>query len=284
MYRQGEFTSAMEPFEFEAEPSERRRTRGVGRYGRSGWNPEPSVAFAEFYPAWAGHDFAFEGETTTAAVPWDQHGFAYVQWLQSALNQVLKLKLATNGRPDSRTISAIQRLQRKSSNRLARIGLVGPWTDQLLVKAGAPALPVFAPTTTVGLDCDWDTRPYLSCIQKATFRGLPISFVARYYSGSPRKDLSRGEAEALSKLGIRCVTVWERFAKEATGRDNGRNHGYKAFKLAIQCGQPTGAPIYFAVDYEPSRAVLRLLRQSRSARRSARVAHSHSSASPAIKL
>src|SRR5262245_44476958 len=199
MYRQDEFTSAMEPFEFEAEPSERRWTRGVGRYGRSGWNPESSVAFDEFYPTWAtGHDFAFEAETATAAVPWDQHGFAYVQWLQIALNQVLKLNLPITGNPDRRTIGAIQRLQRNSTNRHRRMGLVGEWTERALVKAGAPSPPRFSPTA-VGIDCNFDTRPYLSCIQKASWKGQRISFAVRYYgwhlSTDQGRDVSRGPGE-----------------------------------------------------------------------------------------
>ena len=81
-----------------------------------------------------------------------------------------------------------------------------------------------------------------------------MTFVVRYYSGYRPKDLSRDEALALSKLGIRCVTVWERYARDASGYDNGRTHGQRAFRLARQCGQPTGTPIYFAVDYEPSAA------------------------------
>jgi len=192
--------------------------------------------------------------STPASVPWDQQGIEYVKWLQRSLNQVLKLKLPVTGSPGSRTISAIQQLQRRVRDKYARMGLVGPWTDRLLAVGGASAPPVLVPPGAVGLDCNFDTRPYLSCIQKARFRGLPVAFVVRYYSGARTKDLSRSEAEALSKLGIRCVTVWERFAKEATGHANGRTHGYLAFKLAVQCGQPTGTPIYFAVDYEPTMA------------------------------
>jgi hypothetical protein len=47
-----------------------------------------------------------------------------VKWLQGALNQVLKLKLPSTAIPAAGR-RAIQRLQRGSSSKLARIGLVG---------------------------------------------------------------------------------------------------------------------------------------------------------------
>jgi peptidoglycan hydrolase-like protein with peptidoglycan-binding domain len=202
---------------------------------------------------WKNGGLAKDNRSAPASVAWDQQGVEYVKWLQRALNQVLKLKLPVTGNPDSRTISAIQRLQRNSTRRLVRIGLVGEWTERALVKAGAPSPPRSSPAA-VGIDCNFDTRPYLSCIQQASWKGQRIVFAVRYYSGIRRKDLSRGEAEALSRLGIRCVTVWERRAKDANGYPNGFNHGYQAFGLAAQCGQPSGTPIYFAVDYEPSAA------------------------------
>jgi hypothetical protein len=197
---------------------------------------------------------SFLSDILPRIVPWSQRGFEYVKWLQRSLNQVLKLKLSVDGDPGPKTMNAIQMLQGKSTDRLVRIGLVGPWTDRALTNAGAPAPPLFAPPSGNGIDCDFDTRKYSSCIPKATFNQQKIAFAVRYYSGYPPKDLSRGEAEALSKLGIRCVSVWERFAKEATGRQNGLNHAAAAFRQAIQCGQPGGTPIYFAVDYEPSAA------------------------------
>jgi len=201
---------------------------------------------------WKGEPLEAEDRAAATWVPWAMHGLEYVKWLQRALNQVLKSKLAVDGNPGSRTLSAIQMLQRHEPSRLARIGLVGPWTERMLQKAGVPPVPVLAPPGAVGIDCNFDARPYLSCIRNATWKGQRIAFVVRYYSGYPPKNLSRGEAEALSKLGVRCVTVWEGRARDAIGYDNGRVHGFHAFGQAVKCGQPAGTPIYFAVDYEPS--------------------------------
>lgn len=212
--------------------------------GNSGLRP--NWKFLEAHYEWE------NGGATPALVPWNRQGFEYVKWLQRSLNLVLKLKLAVDGLPGPRTMGAIQALQRGSTSRYVRMGLVGSWTDSALIKKGASPPPAFAPPSAIGIDCNFDTRPYLSCISKASWKDKPIAFAVRYYSGYPPKDLSRGEAEALTKAGIRCVTVWERFAKEANGDARGREHGYKAFVQAIKCGQPTETPIYFAIDYEPS--------------------------------
>src|SRR5437879_2216811 len=112
---------------------------------------------------------AFIWDLLPQVVPWSQRGFEYVKWLQGALNQVLKLKLTIDGDPGPHTMNAIQMLQGKSSNKLVRIGLVGPWTDRALTNAGAHPPPIFAPPAAVGIDCDFDTRKYVSCIPKATF-------------------------------------------------------------------------------------------------------------------
>src|SRR6185436_5168571 len=92
------------------------------------------------------------------------------------------------------------------------------------------------------------------CIKVARHSGMPLSFVIRYYSYNPEKNLSRAEADFLALTGIRCVTVWEAAKMSATGYDNGVKHARSASRQAIKCGQPTGTPIYFAIDYGATEA------------------------------
>ena len=196
---------------------------------------------------------------TSSASAWDGYGTAYVRWLQAGLNRALKLKhpLPVDGIPSHRVMEAVQRLQHGSKSKYVRMGIVGGWTEKLLVAAGAPPAPKDQPTTA-GLDCNWDTKHIAACLPHVRHptSKLPISFVVRYYSWSPGKNLSRSEADRLAAMGIRCAAVWEAHAKDANGVANGKLHARNAFKQARACGQPSGTPIYFAVDFEPSAAEL----------------------------
>src|SRR5262245_14894548 len=68
---------------------------------------------------WKGQRLEAEDRAAATWVPWAMHGLEYVKWLQRALNQVFKNKLAVDGNPGSRTMSAIQMLQRHEPSRLA---------------------------------------------------------------------------------------------------------------------------------------------------------------------
>jgi len=84
-------------------------------------------------------------------------------------------------------------------------------------------------------------------------------FVLRYYSHNAAKNLSLGEARALSQAGLRIGVVWETGGTRAGffTRAQGLADGAAAFRMAKECiGQPFGSAIYFAVDYDPTQADL----------------------------
>jgi hypothetical protein len=79
-----------------------------------------------------------------------------------------------------------------------------------------------------------------------------LDFVIRYYSHTPAKNLTRGEAIAFSDAGLNVVVVWE--SKGGPGsffsRSQGVADGTTAYQQALQIGQPPQTPIYFAVDFD----------------------------------
>lgn len=81
-----------------------------------------------------------------------------------------------------------------------------------------------------------------------------LGFVGRYYSRNPAKNLSAGEARALSVAGISIVTVWEAQGNLPTSFS--RSHGFIDASDALRCAQevdqPAGSVIYFAVDFDAS--------------------------------
>jgi len=82
-------------------------------------------------------------------------------------------------------------------------------------------------------------------------------FAMRYYSHNAAKNLSLGEARALSQAGMRIGVVWETSGTHAGffSRAQGLADGAAAFLMATQViGQPFGSAIYFAVDYDPTQA------------------------------
>jgi hypothetical protein len=82
-------------------------------------------------------------------------------------------------------------------------------------------------------------------------------FAIRYYSHNAAKNLSLGEARALSQAGMRIGVVWETSGTHAGffSRAQGLADGAAAFLMATQAiGQPFGSAIYFAVDYDPTQA------------------------------
>jgi hypothetical protein len=93
-------------------------------------------------------------------------------------------------------------------------------------------------------------RPRIS-----TLRNAGVKFVCRYLSHSPSKNLTAAEAKSLSDGGIWIVVVWETLADRAkAGRAAGLDDGTDALAQAKACGMPDDRPIYFAVDWDATKA------------------------------
>jgi hypothetical protein len=86
-----------------------------------------------------------------------------------------------------------------------------------------------------------------------------FDFVLRYYSHHASKNLSLGEARALSDVNLQIGVVWETLGLHASffSYAQGLADGSAAFQIARnQIGQPIEAPIYFAVDFNATQADL----------------------------
>jgi hypothetical protein len=91
----------------------------------------------------------------------------------------------------------------------------------------------------------------------AALREQGYDFVVRYYSHNAAKNLSLGEARALSAAGLLIGAVWETAGTHASffNRAQGVADGGAAFRMAqVTIGQPSGSAIYFAVDYDATGA------------------------------
>jgi Domain of unknown function (DUF1906) len=87
----------------------------------------------------------------------------------------------------------------------------------------------------------------------ASLTSAGVTFVCRYLSHSPSKNLTQHEARRLTDAGIWIVVVWETTAKRALdGRAAGAADAKDARTQANACGMPTGRPVYFAVDWDAS--------------------------------
>lgn len=83
----------------------------------------------------------------------------------------------------------------------------------------------------------------------AALKEAGITFVGRYASNDPSKDLSNAEAEALASEGISIVLVWESTAARAEeGYAAGEADATVAANIAKTCDAPSDAVIYFSVD------------------------------------
>jgi hypothetical protein len=88
-------------------------------------------------------------------------------------------------------------------------------------------------------------------------RAQGFDFAMRYYSNNAAKNLSLGEARALSQAGLKIGVVWETTGTHAAyfTRAQGLADGAQAWRMARESiGQPFGSAIYFAVDYDPTQA------------------------------
>jgi hypothetical protein len=103
-----------------------------------------------------------------------------------------------------------------------------------------------------GVDYSW-ARPSPTRLAAAGKR-----FACRYLSNSTSgKNLSRDEAEALSRAGLAVVANWEWVAGDARGGyQAGVNYAREAHRQAVACGMPDSRPIYFSVDYDATTSEL----------------------------
>jgi hypothetical protein len=102
--------------------------------------------------------------------------------------------------------------------------------------------------TYLGIDYAWGGPP-----STASMRGAGISFVGRYFSWDPSKNISAAEYAKLTRSGIAVVTTWETTATRA--RDGGPAGFADAVSAETQrkrCGMPDDQVIYFAIDFEAS--------------------------------
>ena len=101
-------------------------------------------------------------------------------------------------------------------------------------------------TDIFGLDYAWG-RPSITAM-----RGKGVKFVCRYLShDTSGKNLTRKEAEQLSRANIPIVIVWESTAKRMkAGLNAGKEDAKTAAQMARDCGMPLMAPIYFACDFD----------------------------------
>jgi hypothetical protein len=93
----------------------------------------------------------------------------------------------------------------------------------------------------------------------AALKAQGYDFALRYYSNNASKNLSLGEARALSAAGLQIGVVWETSGTHAGffTRAQGLADGAQAFRMAKESiVQPFGSAIYFAVDYDPTQADL----------------------------
>lgn len=96
-----------------------------------------------------------------------------------------------------------------------------------------------------GVDYPW-SHPSPSSLRSAGKK-----FALRYLSHNASKNLSRAEATALAADGIYVGVVWESTAdRPLSGRAAGIEDARTAMAQALDCGMPSGRPIYFAADFD----------------------------------
>lgn len=107
-------------------------------------------------------------------------------------------------------------------------------------------------TVLRGLDTTMELTRHAAALRRQGY-----DFAMRYYSHNAAKNLSLGEARALSQAGLRIGVVWETSGTHAGffNRAQGLADGAAAFLMAKEViRQPYGSAIYFAVDYDPTQA------------------------------
>lgn len=98
-----------------------------------------------------------------------------------------------------------------------------------------------------GLDYAWHGP-----LDPLAFIDAGYSFVCRYLSRDPTKDIDAAEAKLLSDAGLDIVLVWETSEKRPVtgGYEGGKMDAVLAFRRAAALGMPDDRPVYFAMDYD----------------------------------
>lgn len=98
-----------------------------------------------------------------------------------------------------------------------------------------------------GLDYAWH-----GTLNPQTFVDAGYSFVCRYLSRDPTKDIDAAEARLLSDAGLDIVLVWETSERRPVtgGYEGGKVDAGLAFARAAALGMPDDRPVYFAMDYD----------------------------------
>jgi peptidoglycan hydrolase-like protein with peptidoglycan-binding domain len=136
----------------------------------------------------------------------------------------------------------------QNSAGLSPDGVVGATT---IARAVADGYQSTTGANLAGMDANINCLPFAGQLSASG-----IQFVARYYSDNPHKTLTTSEAAELSRQGIDIVTVFEdsNNSSDLFSTASGHSHASKAIQIAASIGQPAGAAIYFAVDFDPSPA------------------------------
>jgi MYXO-CTERM domain-containing protein len=102
-----------------------------------------------------------------------------------------------------------------------------------------------AVTTQYGVDYSF-ARPSPASITAAGY-----TFVVRYSSNDPGKNLSASEAQSLEQAGLDIVCNWEDGAMNAlSGYNQGVTDAQTANAQTLADGMPSGRPIYFSIDFD----------------------------------
>jgi hypothetical protein len=120
-----------------------------------------------------------------------------------------------------------------------------PLTNDAVSGAGAPA-PQAAPR---GIDYAWHGALDFDCM-----RAAGVTFIMRYFSNDPTKDLSASELAAANAAGLPVGVVWETTADRMLGGSSaGWDDAHAADGMAMALGM-RGIPIYFACDFDATEA------------------------------
>lgn len=103
-----------------------------------------------------------------------------------------------------------------------------------------------------GVDYSWSRpRPWVLAAQGKTF-------AIRYAGpGSSGKHMTKSEVTALAAAGLRIATICEGAVKDPLlGRQKGIDHARSARDMAMKAGMPADGVVFFAIDWDASKAEL----------------------------
>lgn len=92
-----------------------------------------------------------------------------------------------------------------------------------------------------------------SVVTSAQMRAMGLSFVGRYFSQFPSKNLTRGEVVDLGQNGFNLFSIYEDGINDwARGYEGGVDNARRYLNQAAALGVPLTRPCYFAVDTDVS--------------------------------